>query len=144
MHDVGTLVINQRFPELAEGIIRDAAGDEDLLFTLEQERLGFDHAYLGGLMIQSWRLPATLAEAIGAHHTLHRARGVGFDAAILKFADAVANFSGTGSYSEMIPPRDTSDAALLGRYGIELQCSNDELMDEVDQQFVETIYLLVG
>lgn len=144
MHDIGTLVINQRFPELAEGMIRDAAGDEDLLYALEHERLGFDHAYLGGLMLQRWRLPATLSEAIGAHHAPHRARGVGLDAAILKLADVVANFSGTGSFSEMIAPRDSSDIALLARYGVDLQCSNDELMDEVDQQFVETIYLLVG
>lgn len=144
LHDVGTLVINQRFPELAEGMIRDAAGNEDELQRLEQDRLGFDHAYLAGLMLQHWKLPAALCDAISHHHTPHRARIAGIDAAILKLADSIANYSGTGSYSEMVAREDSVDVSSLTRFGLDLNCTNDELMDEVDQQFVETIYLLVG
>lgn len=144
LHDVGTLVINQRFPELAESMIRDAAGDEDALYRLEQEQLGFDHAYLAGMMLQNWKLPAALCDAISCHHVPHRARLAGIDAAILKLADTIANYSGTGSYSEIVAREDPCDVSSLKRFGIELTCRNDELMDEVDRQFVETIYLMVG
>jgi HD-like signal output (HDOD) protein len=144
MHDIGTLVINQRFPELAEAMIREAAGSEDELYRIEQERLGFDHAYLAGLMLQNWQLPPALCDAIGWHHLPHRARLGGVDAAILKVADTVANFSGTGSYCETVARTDAYDASLLARFGVAVTCTNDELMDEVDQQFVETIYLLVS
>ncbi|MGD9604353.1 MAG: HDOD domain-containing protein [Gammaproteobacteria bacterium] len=144
LHDVGALLINQRFPELAQTMIREAAGNEDELHGLEQERLGFDHAYLAGLMLQHWKLPAALCDAISHHHAPHRARIAGIDAAILKLSDALANYSGTGSYSEIVAAEERCDVKFLARFGLELSCTNDQLMDEVDQQFVETIYLLVG
>ncbi len=144
MHDIGTLVINQRFPELAESMIREAAGNEDELYRIEQGRLGFDHAYLAGLMLQNWNLPSALCDAVSWHHLPHRARSAGLEAAILKVADTLANYSGTGSYSETVAREDAYDVSLLARFGVEISCTNDELMDEVDQQFVETIYLLVG
>ena len=144
MHDIGTLVINQRFPELAEAMIRDAAGSEDELYRIEQARLGFDHTYLAGLMLQNWNLPVALCEAVRWHHLPHRARLAGLEAAILKVSDTIANYSGTGSSSEIIAREDAHDVSLLARFGVDLNCTNDELMDEVDQQFVETIYLLVG
>lgn len=144
MHDIGTLVINQRFPELAEIAIREAAGNEDELYRIEHERLGFDHAYLAGLMLHQWRLPSALVDAVTSHHVPHRALVAPVDAAIIKVADVIANFSGTGSYSETVAREDAYDASLLQRFGISLNCSNDELMDEVDRQFVDSIYLIVA
>ena len=144
MHDIGTLLINQRFPELAEDSIREAAGNEDELYRLEQAKLGFDHAHLAGLMLDHWRLPAATCDAISWHHLPHRARVAPVDAAILKIADTIANFSGTGSFSETVAKEDPYDAALLQRFGVRVECSNDELMDEVDRLFVETIYLIVA
>lgn len=143
MHDIGTLVINQRFPELAETAIREAAGSEDELYRIEQERLGFNHAYLAGLMLHQWRLPSALVDAVTWHHLPHRARLAPIDAAILKVADVIANYSGTGSYSETVAHEDPCDGSLLQRFGISLNCSNDALMDEVDRQFVDSIYLIV-
>ncbi len=144
MHDIGTLLINQRFPELANDIIRDANGSEDELFRLENDRFGFDHAYLAALMLENWQLPQTLVDAIRWHHLPAKATHAGVEAAILKVADTVANYSGTGSFSETVNPTDAFDASLLASYGVVVDCPNDELMDEVDRQFVETIYLLVA
>lgn len=144
LHDLGTLLINQRFPELAETAIRESAGSEDALYRIEDTKLGFNHAYLTGLMLENWHLPAALSDAICWHHLPHRARIAPIDAAILKVADTIANFSGTGSFSETVAREDAYDAEYLDKFGLSVQCTNDELMDEVDQQFVETIYLLLG
>ncbi len=144
LHDVGALIINHRFPELAGTIIAEVKGSEDRLSQLETERLGFDHAYLGGLMLQSWHLPTTLCEAVRLHHLPHCAQLAGLDATILKVADTIANFSGTGSFSEIVALEDPENVSRLAQFGVHLNCTNDELMDEIDQQFVETIYLLVG
>jgi HD-like signal output (HDOD) protein len=144
MHDIGTLVINQRFPELAEVAINRAAGNEDELYRIEQSVLGFDHAYLTGLMLQHWQLPAALVDAVSWHHLPHRAQLAPVDAAILRVADVIANYSGTGSYSETVAEKDICGASLLKQFGIALNCTNDELMDEVDREFVDTIYLLVA
>ena len=144
LHDIGTLVINKRFPEIAEAVIREANGNEDELYRLEQAKLGFDHAYLAGLMLAHWRLPEALVDAISWHHTPHRARSAPIDAAILKVSDIIANFSGTGSFCEMPSRDDPCDGSLLERFGITINCTNDALMDEVDRLFVDSIYLLVS
>ncbi|MBK8961467.1 MAG: HDOD domain-containing protein [Proteobacteria bacterium] len=41
LHDIGTLLINKRFPEIAQSVIIEAAGDEDKLHVLEQRDLRF-------------------------------------------------------------------------------------------------------
>lgn len=144
LHDLGTLLINRRFPDVAERTISDAMGDEDRLYEFEAQELGFDHAQLGGLMLAGWHLPAALVDAVRWHHQPHRAQLAPLDAAIVKVADAIANYSTTGSHSERAAQDDTCDARLLQRFGVEVACSNDELMDEVDREFVETLYLLLG
>ncbi len=144
LHDIGTLLINQRFPEIAQRAISEAMGDEDALSRLEIADLGFDHAYLGALMLNSWNLPPALVDAVRCHHLPHRARVAPLESAILKVADTIANYSGTGSYSERIAGANVYDAALLQRFGVVLDCSNDDLMDEVDPQFIETIYLIAS
>jgi HD-like signal output (HDOD) protein len=144
LHDIGSLLINKHFPEIAEVVIREANGNEDELYQIEQERLGFDHAYLAGLMLDAWKLPGALVDAISWHHAPHRARAAPVDAAILKVADVIANFSGTGSFCEMISRADTYDVTLLHRFGITINCTNDELMDEVDRQFVDSIHLIIA
>ncbi|MBK6659040.1 MAG: HDOD domain-containing protein [Proteobacteria bacterium] len=144
LHDIGTLLINKRFPEIAQSVIIEAAGDEDKLHVLEQRDLGFDHAMLTGMMLDSWNLPDTLVDTVYWHHEPQRARRAGAEAAILKVADAVANCSGTGSYSERIPREQQADVSPLANHGLAIDCSGEELMDEVDPQFIEAIYLIVA
>lgn len=147
LHDIGTLLINHRFPEIAQAAIDEAAGDEDRLATFELRDLGFDHAFLGGIMLESWQLPAALCDAVCWHHLPHRARVAAGDAAILKVADGIANLSGTGSFAERIADADAEVGDLVGqlaRFGLGVDCSTEALMDEVDPLFIETIYLLLG
>jgi HD-like signal output (HDOD) protein len=144
MHDLGTLLINHRYPEIAEETIRAARGDERQLRMLELEELGFDHAYLGSLMLSNWRLPDSIIDAIAWHHEPAGAELSPIDAAILATADGLANFAGTGSFSEFIPTAPGFDLAVFQSLGLPADFDVDALMDEVDRQFVESIYLLVS
>ena len=90
LHDIGSLLINKRFPEIAERTIRLANGDEDELPDQELASLGFDHAYLGGLMLESWQLPSALVDAVRSHHAPNRARVAPIESAIVKIADTIA------------------------------------------------------
>lgn len=144
MHDLGTLLINHRYPEIAEETIRAARGDERQLRLLELEELGFDHAHLGSLMLSSWRLPDSIIDAIAWHHEPAGAELSPVDAAILATSDGLANFAGTGSFSEFVPTTPGYDLALFESLGLPINFDVDALMDEVDRQFVESIYLLVS
>ncbi|GJQ30721.1 MAG: hypothetical protein HBSAPP03_26050 [Phycisphaerae bacterium] len=42
--------------------------DHDALAALERSELGFDHARVGGMLAQRWKLPPELADCIAHHH----------------------------------------------------------------------------
>jgi two-component system, cell cycle response regulator len=44
------------------------AEDHDDTIKLERERLGFDHAEIGGTLAERWRLPPQLAACVAYHH----------------------------------------------------------------------------
>lgn len=144
MHDLGTLLINARFPEVATQIIPTTEGDERLLYLDEQEWLGFDHASLGAMMVENWHLPAATCDAIRWHHAPERAVIAPLEAAVLHIAEMLANVSGTGSYCEKVMAPEALDRERFGLLGLPLDFDHESLMDQIDRQFVETIYLLVA
>lgn len=144
LHDIGTLTINARFPEIAEETIFKASGSEDTLALAEHEALGFDHAYLGALMLENWNLPEATCDAIRFHHQPQAARITTLEASILHAADTLANYSGTGSFAETIAETDDIPADIMEMIELPTDFDHDKLLEEVDQQFVETIYLLVA
>ena len=143
LHDIGTLTINSRFPEIAEEAIFNARGDEANMIQFEQSAIGFDHAYLGALMLENWHMPEATCDAIRYHHQPRTAEVTPLEASIVHAADTLANYSGTGSFSETIAEHDDIAADLKALIELPAEFDHDELLDEADRQFVETIYLLV-
>jgi putative nucleotidyltransferase with HDIG domain len=144
LHDIGTLAINARFPEQAEHMIITAAGDEGALAEQEIAAFGIDHAGLSAIMLKDWNLPEPMCDAIRYHHAPAQAQVTPFEAALLNIGDTLANYSGTGSFSETIMERDDIDESVVALSEIPADFDRDEILDEVDRQFVETIYLLVA
>jgi putative nucleotidyltransferase with HDIG domain len=67
LHDVGRLVIAQVHPELERDDQSPSVTPEQRT-RLEQRTVGTDHASLGGLLINTWGLPASLGATVAAHH----------------------------------------------------------------------------
>ena len=67
LHDIGKLLMLQTgdidYAELAA-----SSSGPDTLHTLEQARLGFDHAMLGGHMLRAWKLPHPIPQIVVGHH----------------------------------------------------------------------------
>ena len=69
LHDIGKLVFAQTLSaeQLAE--IRDRAERKLISGTdAEREVLGIDHGETGAALLQSWRLPESIVEAVANHH----------------------------------------------------------------------------
>jgi putative nucleotidyltransferase with HDIG domain len=69
LHDIGKLVFAQTLSaeQLAE--IRDRAERKGISGTdAEKEVLGTDHGETGAVLLQSWRLPEGIVEAVANHH----------------------------------------------------------------------------
>ena len=144
LHDLGALTINAKIPELAEESIIQTAGSETALAAVEQEWLGLDHAGLGGLMLEGWQMPAATCDAIRFHHDPEQADTSPLEAWLVHIADELANYSGTGGFSELIAEHDGIDREIFERIGLPSEFDYDALLAEVEAQFIETIYLIVA
>ena len=74
LHDLGILVIYQHNVTLAAAVNRHLQEQHQLRDQAEREVLGFDHAEVGGLLIESWGLSEDLIEYTRCHHQYQLAR----------------------------------------------------------------------
>ncbi|ROR32061.1 putative nucleotidyltransferase with HDIG domain [Inmirania thermothiophila] len=91
LHDLGSLVLYRERPEVMRELLIAADGDEAVMERLEEERLGFGHAELGGALLACWNLPPELCRAVTHHHRPLEAPGPGLEPAIVHLADGYAN-----------------------------------------------------
>jgi putative nucleotidyltransferase with HDIG domain len=67
LHDIGRLVISKLHP--GNKIYFDAVGNTpEQRVRSERERLGIDHALVGGVLARRWNVPQRIAVAIERHH----------------------------------------------------------------------------
>lgn len=112
LHDVGRLVIYMRLPDLANQTLMRCVEHNELLYEVEKEWLGFDHAAVGGALLKGWRLPDAIQEAVACHHKPLAATRYPKDAAIVHVADILANALQLGSSGEHIVPPLSNEAWL--------------------------------
>ncbi len=68
MHDIGKLVLNLQLPEQFEEIVQIVYNENREFHETETEILGFDHARVGAMLVNKWKLSPLLEEVIGMHH----------------------------------------------------------------------------
>lgn len=69
LHDIGKLVMTQALTADFQTLIRDRVTQRGISrCEAEQEILGTDHAAVGAVLLQSWRLPEDIVEAVANHH----------------------------------------------------------------------------
>jgi len=113
LHDIGRLLIYRAVPDLAREIVKPEREDA-LLTEIEQERLGFDHADVGGALLQAWNLPERLEDAVAFHHRPAADRRSPVESATIHLADIVAHTVGAGTSGErLVPPLDPAAWNLL-------------------------------
>jgi putative nucleotidyltransferase with HDIG domain len=84
VHDIGKLLLARIWPDFAAATPVRHTPEE--LVARERRELGYDHATLGGLLMERWGLPTRLMRAVSGHHSSHRATET---AALVRLADMV-------------------------------------------------------
>jgi putative nucleotidyltransferase with HDIG domain len=87
LHDVGRLVIARLHPGYQDFFDMIGRTPEQRL-RIEREKLGIDHAIVGGVLVRRWNLPSRIAVAIERHHA-EDADGL---AALIATADMLAHY----------------------------------------------------
>jgi putative nucleotidyltransferase with HDIG domain len=88
LHDVGRLVIANLHPG-DRGFLDAKVKSPEQRLREERDRLGIDHALVGGVLARRWNVPQRIAVAIERHHA-DDAEGL---AAMVAAADMVAHYS---------------------------------------------------
>jgi HD-like signal output (HDOD) protein len=69
LHDFGKVVLSTHFGAQVLTMLEQAASSDELdLRSAEKAVLGVDHADIGGVVAQRWKLPHTIVDAIIHHH----------------------------------------------------------------------------
>jgi HD-like signal output (HDOD) protein len=131
LHDVGKLVMARFLDDDVLRTLHLAAEEGVGRNRAEFEVLGVDHAELGGLIAQTWRLPPSLVRGIGYHH---RPVLVGDPIAYaVHLADVIAKIVGAGLDDN--PDLETYAAAVVA---LGLRSDDvDELCRLVDERYEE-------
>jgi putative nucleotidyltransferase with HDIG domain len=68
LHDIGRMVFDHFFPETFRSALKQAYMTRRPLLDLEREEIGISHPLVGKLLLQKWKLPPSIGEAVAYHH----------------------------------------------------------------------------
>jgi putative nucleotidyltransferase with HDIG domain len=68
LHDIGILVLEDAFPDKFKEIKKRLSRGENLA-DIEDEIWGTNHARVGKFLLEQWKLPVRICDAVGRHHT---------------------------------------------------------------------------
>ena len=69
LHDIGSLVLEASFPEEFARVCKLTESGVRMI-PIEERSWGTNHARVGQFLLNQWRLPQVLADAVGNHHVL--------------------------------------------------------------------------
>lgn len=139
LHDVGSLLIYRKTPELAREALLRARYRGEVLCKAEQAVVGCDHAAVGGELLHTWKLPKHLEEAVAFHHTPTLAGQYPLDAAIVHLANIITNAVLFGSSGD--PHIAPFESAAWDLAGLSLDII-EPIVIEAETQFSQTLEML--
>ncbi len=141
LHDVGRLIIMENLPDQAREIIARYQGEGGLMFDVEQQVLGFDHAEVGASLAKAWKLPLSYEEIIACHHKPSKARRYPVESAIVNLADIFSKAMELGSSGDpLVPPLDEKSWDYVGLNPVLLE----SMWNQVENQYNENIEIVLS
>ena len=137
LHDIGRLIIYLADPVAARKAHAAATESGDLLFQIERQEYGYDHAVVGNALLQQWGLPHTLSEPVRYHHEPESARAYTSQASTVHVADIIAHSMMFGTSGEPLVPSLSEDAwASVDGAG----WFNPHVLTDVEHQFQTAVH----
>ncbi len=131
LHDIGKVVLNQMLDAPTQVAIHNDMWENDCsLLVAERKHIGVDHAEVGARLLEEWRLPPIIVEAVGRHHSPVLQPADLKLSAVVHIADMLAHQAGSapgwGSYSV------TADASLVEALGLTSEAMQNLLIATLD------------
>jgi len=141
LHDIGRLIMYTKLPDVSREILDTAAKQQTILYEEERAKLGFTHAVVGGILLQTWKLPTSLEEIVMYHHNPKAATRYPMETAMVHVADIVVHSMGLGTSGELfVPPMDTDAWDKLGLSPSVLA----SVEEQVDRQYQDALQTMLA
>jgi putative nucleotidyltransferase with HDIG domain len=132
LHDIGKIVLGT-FGEVDPEPIMELAEQEQIdLVSAEQRILGIDHAEVGARLLESWNVPAYLAEVVRWHHEPEKDPGQAIVSGLVHVADALCIEAGIGTNAN-------GHIRWLAGEVLQKACLETHISDEVIEQALEEL-----
>ncbi len=114
LHDIGRLAAYRGIPGHCLSALALSVGEKISLTEAERRIFGWDHAGLGGVLLEKWRYPESLAQTVAGHHD-PEAAVAGCETAVVHLADILCIALGYGhSGDRRVPAAAPGVIELLG------------------------------
>jgi putative nucleotidyltransferase with HDIG domain len=138
LHDIGRLMFFMKLPGVMHDLLIKREAQEQRLFTLEQEALGYTHAEAGARLLESWRIPDSIHLPIAHHHAPVDSIDYAEVAAAIHIADVWAIRHHRGSSGERFEPylkQDALQVLSLQEYELEelWELTEDDIKNVINQ-----------
>lgn len=140
LRDIGHLIIYQKLPALAAQALERARGEGIELFRVERDVMGFDYAQVGTILMQTWRLPASLQEAVHYHPEPAKARDFPLETAIVHIASRLVDTHWTG---DKVLEQGAIHPVAWQHTGLSI-ADLPAVKDEAEQQLAAAVTLFLG
>jgi len=141
LHDIGRPIIYTQAADQARTAVQRCRESGRPLFEVEHEVLGFDHTHVGCALLEQWKLPASLREAVQHHHHPERATRFPVETALIHISDLVVNAMAFGTSGEpAVPPLS---APAWDVVGLAPELLGD-VVDEVERHYEATVRVIAG
>jgi len=73
IHDIGQILLSMYFDKYS--IVKEMVYGQDVdIISVEREYLGFDHADVGGYLLEQWGLPELYIDVVSFHHDIKKSK----------------------------------------------------------------------
>ena len=140
LHDIGRLILCLEKSDEMRSILNQVRDGSNTVHVVEKEVLGFDHASVGGALIQAWKLPASLEEVVLCHHSPLKASRYPVEAAVIHVADLISHALQLGHSGECWVPQLEFQA--WDRLGLPVSILSSTI-DLIDRQYYDTVQMIL-
>lgn len=131
MHDTGKVLLAAYMSQEYDGILEAAADADEPLYLVEKKRLGMDHAYIGGMLMDRWMFPSSLVLPCRHHHDVAACpSGFQKEAAVAAVADFACHRATLGRSGSPRAERPSLEMELLDLDSDDLEELNSALDEE--------------
>lgn len=141
LHDIGKLIIFVEAPKDAAEVLKQCDEKDELMYKVEKDVLGFDHAKLGAMLLKKWKLPEEVVSAVYYHHMPSISSGNIVAPAIIHIADMMTHALQFGSSGEKFVPTLNEKAWKSLDLDIEVI---SPVLEQLNVQYTEAVKYILG